>query len=375
LLIEVSQQSLSVALQHITPVVSTKSVIPFLSGIRLNVDDNGLTLTTANSGVMVQYRIPNDTQDLVIRKNGSVVIPSRYFTDIIRNMPAGIVTINGVQNVCIQSGKAIYNLNGMNPNEFPHFIKQETYSRLSLPNHDLKQMIKKVIFALSSSEARPVLTGVCCEVNDEHLRIVATDGIRLAAQTTNDYLIEDFQKNINVIIPGKHLSDYSKMLTDQQSTTFITIGSNIITFNTKNITFQSSLIEGTYPSIDRITPDTFTSEFIADTDILLSALERVTLLSGEGKVVKLIIKTINSIDLSSQTAEIGDVNEEIQVDELFGSQVNISFNGKYMIDILRCIDSEKVKVSFSDKWKPIVVQPSDNSGSLFLITPIRTPDY
>jgi DNA polymerase-3 subunit beta len=371
---EVSQKLLLTALNYITPTISTKAVIPILSGIKLQVNAIGLTLTTANTGMMMQYEIPYDNECLIVHNNGSIVIPSRYLVDIIRNMPSGLIKfkINTAFNICIQSEKAIYNLNGMNPDEYPQLVKYEHCSRLILSNYHLKQLIKKVAFATSSSEARPALTGVSYALNKDHLRFVASDGIRLSSQTTNKFISDQLDKVISVIIPGKHLFDFSKTLIDDQSTTYITIENTTITFKNNNLTMQSSLIEGTYPTIDRIVPETFNSEIVVVTREFLHALERVALLSGESNIVCLVINSVQSIELSSKTAEIGDVFEEIQLEELIGEQISISFNGKYMMDIIRAIDSEKTRIKLTDKWKPIVVQPIDIPESLFLLTPIRT---
>jgi DNA polymerase-3 subunit beta len=372
----VSQKLLSSAVHYITPAVSTKSVIPILSGIKLHVDNNGLILTAANTGMMMQYEIENDSENLIVHNSGSIVIHSRYFVDIVRNMPYGLIKIeiNDGLNVCIQSGMARYKLNGINPEEYPNLVKHEHCGKLTFSNHHLKHIIKQVTFTISTSETRPVLTGVSCEISNDQLRFVATDSIRLSSQTTNKFTTEHFDKSMTVIIPGKQLLDFSRLLTNEQGITDIAIGGNTITFKTNNLTLQSSLIEGTYPSIDRLKPETFTSELIVETTKFLRALERVTLLSGESNNVKLILMTVNSIVLSSKTEAIGDVVEEVIIEELDGKQLSVTFNGRYMVDIIRAIDSKKVKLRFTDKLKPIVVQPIDNPNSFFLITQIRTPD-
>jgi DNA polymerase-3 subunit beta len=241
LLLEVSQKSLYTALLYINPAVSNKGVIPILTGIKLHVDYSGLILTASNTAMLMQFKIPNDNVHLIVHNTGSIVISSRYFIDIIRNLPHDLIKIEIIEdlNVYIQSGKAKYNLNGMNPEEYPQIINQEHYSRLSFSNHHLKQLIRRVAFAVSSSEARPALTGVSYEINNDQLRFSASDGIRLSSQTTNKFISEHFDNFLTVIIPGKHLFDLSKVLNDEHSTTDITIGSNTITFNTNNSTFAA----------------------------------------------------------------------------------------------------------------------------------------
>jgi DNA polymerase-3 subunit beta len=373
LFVEVSQKSLSTALQHVIKAVSAKSPIPILSGIFLQADSKGLTLIACNSAMMLQYEIPSYRDNLIIQKSGSIVAPARYFIDIIRNLPAGLVTLETKENlvICIRSGKVIYRLCGMDPVEYPQMASMDSPDLIDFPNHFLKKLISQVAFAVSSSESRPILTGVSCQYDGEQLKLLATDGIRLASRVTK--VSNKLNRNIsNVIIPGKNLFEFSKMLTDEQATTDIFIGDNRIVFKTQNLLMQSSLIEGTYPSLDKIAPEAYTTEIIMDSITFLHALERVSLLAGDDNVVKLIVSSSNTIDLVSRTLEIGDVMEEVQLEELHGDHLTVHFNGKYMIDILRSMDCNQVKLGFSGKWSPIIVQPTDSSTSLYIITPIRS---
>ncbi|WP_171693291.1 DNA polymerase III subunit beta [Paenibacillus germinis] len=371
--VEVSQKLLSNALQYVTNAVPARSIIPILSGIKLKVGPCGMTLTAGTIDMMLQYEIPYEKDHMSVHESGSMVIPARLFTEIIRNLPIGLVTLETKKglNVVIRSGKAAYHLSGMDPEVYPQISNFEYSQMISLPNDQFRKIIKQVCFAISSSDSRPVLTGVSCQFDNENLRLVATDGIRLASRVINvgNKLIKNFS---NVIIPGKHLSNYSKMLHDEQAATDISIGDNKITFKTNNLIMQSSLIEGTFPSLDKLTPDAFTTEITFDSIIFLRSIERASLLAEEHNIVKLHISSNNIIELSSRATGIGDVLEEVEFDELYGDQISVCFNIKYMIDIMRSVDCSKVKIRFSGKWNPIIVQPIDNQTSLYIMTPIRS---
>ncbi|MBP1994896.1 DNA polymerase III subunit beta [Paenibacillus eucommiae] len=375
MLIKISQKLLMNGLQYVAHAAATKNAIPILSGIKLEADRRGLTLTAGNLGMMLQYRIPYNEEEAVVYEGGSIVVPSRHFVEIIRNLPAGLIKleIKGAFNLGIHSDNAVYHLCGADAGDYPQISELNLHSRFTFSKDQLKSLIRRVSFAVSTSEARPVLTGVMCHFSSEDLRLIATDGVRLSSQTTNHYITTELASTATyVIIPGKHLSDYAKMLGDEHTSTELGIGDNKIIFKSNNLLMQSLLIDGTYPSVDKVKPEICTTEIVLDTFHVWHALERVSLLAGESKVVKLQVSSTNSIVLTSQTAEIGDVMEEVPVEELIGDEITVHFNGRYMIEIMRAIDSKQVKLSFSGPSKPILVQPTDTLNSFYMITPIRS---
>ncbi|WP_029192897.1 DNA polymerase III subunit beta [Paenibacillus harenae] len=372
-MIEISQRLLCKALHLLSGAVSAKNVIPILTGMKLHADHTGLTLTAGHTGMLLQYKFPADDDQVTVRQPGSIVIPARYLTDIIRHLPAGTVSITSSEdyNVIISAGNAVYRLCGMSVDEYPSIAGSEHSDILHCPNLALKKMIKQVSFAVSTSEARPVLTGVSCRIEEEQVRLVASDGVRLASR------IMPLQKKSGstfpaVIIPGKHLTDFSKMLHDEQASTAISLGRNTILFQTNSISMQSSLLEGSYPSTDKLAPEAFTTEMTVNTFDLLHALERVSLLAGDNKAVKLSIESDQTMELTSRTAAIGEVTESIAIEALVGEKLAISFNGKYMLDIVGVMDCGKVHIRLTGRRNPIIVQPADSSGSLYIVTPMLT---
>lgn len=374
MLIKVSQPLLNHALQQIAHAVPAKSVIPILSGIKLEVELDGITLTACNGSMMLQCKIPLSENHVIVHLIGSAVIPARYFIDIIRNLTADLITLTIDQNlsISIQSGNAMYRLNGMDPEQFPQMADDfDNQDNIQLPNLLLKKWIKQVSFAASLSETRPVLTGVSCQFDHNEFKMLATDGVRLASRKTA--LNHSFtERHAHIIVPGKNLINYAKILNDEEASTDVTIAGNRILFKSNNLMMQSSLLEGTYPSIDKITRISYTTEIAVNSSRFLPALERVTLLAEKDNIVKLHLSSENTAQLSSKTAEVGDAIEEVSLEEINGDQLTIFFNGKYMIDIMRAADSGKVLLRFSGKWSPIIVQPADNLTALYVLTPIRS---
>ncbi|MDF2717152.1 MAG: hypothetical protein K0R28_4077, partial [Paenibacillus sp.] len=221
------------------------------------------------------------------------------------------------------------------------------------------------------SETRPLLSGVLCKFDGRDLRFVATDSVRFASRTSP---VEQHTgpQVYAAVIPGKGLSELAKLLDEQGETTLVADEAHI-RFRSAGMSLYCSLLQGAYPPIDKLVPSSHMAEVTVDTNNVLRAIERVTLLAGEGSVVQLRTNPEQSVELISGTTEIGDVREAVQIENMVGSHVAISFNGKYMADILRAVDSANVTFRFTDKLGPIVAVPVEQRASaLYLLTPIRT---
>lgn len=376
--IEVSQASLLHALQQTARAVPASSPLPLLSGILLRIHRGGMTLVAGDSPMVIRTDIRSPQPDLRPEAESSgLVVPARTFTDIVRKLPPGLVVLERTDRfmLCIRAGSGVFRLCGTDGAEYPASpVMEEPLLQLRLPNDALKTMIRQVVFAVSSSETRPILTGVLCSYDGKRLRLVATDSVRFAS-TTAIVEQESDTPPFEAVIPGRCMAELAKMLQDGQEETTIDADQGLVRFQTADMTLSCSLLHGAYPPIDRLVPAKPSSEIKVDTEKLLQAIERVTLLSGEGSVVHLHTVSPQSAALVAHAAEIGDVREEVPIETLLGGSVAISFNGKYLTDILRAVGSGVLKLRFYDKLGPIAAEPesvSDCSSSLYLLTPIRT---
>jgi DNA polymerase-3 subunit beta len=375
-LIQVSKDSLSAALQVVLKAVSANSPLPVLSGIKIQAGASGLILTASNLSMTIEYKIPENLEKLIVEKSGEIVVPARYFYEIIRKLDPGVVRLEVVEALMlsIQSEHTQFRLCGMDATEFPriHYIDHPSIQKISMNNTLFKQIIKRVVFAVATSETRPVLTGVALHINNHFIGVHATDGIRLAQHV--EYLDNHMVANLSVVIPGSTLADLSKMLSEGgDDATEIEIGNKQIRFISNGLTVQSALLEGAYPSITNLIPHSYLSEIIVNTGLLLRAAERVSILAGES--VTLSVLPSQQLQLLSRSAEVGDVQEEIILEQIEGEPFRVSFNGKYCRDILRAIDSEKLRIKFAGKDKPLVIEPLETTSStLYLMTPMRIRD-
>ena len=376
--ITVQRDKLSTAVSHVMKAVSTRTTMPILTGIKLKADEEGLTLTASDSDISIEVHIPPyeaEEWGVTVHKPGSVVLTARIFGEIVRKLPHDEIELAADERlmVTIRSGQSEFTISGMNADEFPQLLQLEEEKVFSIPSDLLKTLIRQTAFAVSTSEMRPILTGIMWSLEQGELTFVATDSHRLATRKALVECSPELRFH-NVVVPGKSCNELVKILDDSQDLIDIVVGDNQIMVKVKHILFYSRLLEGTYPDTSRIIPQGSKTEMVVNAKDFLQSIERASLLSREGKsnVVRLTTVEGRSIEVSSNAPEIGKVVELFQPLSLSGEELKISFNARYMMEALRSLDNAEIKVSFTGSMSPFVLKPTDNDWILHLILPVRT---
>lgn len=368
----VLKQPLVDAVSHVSIAVSSRTTIPILTGIKMTVNESTHLLTASDSDISVQVEMPLEA--LTVKESGSVVLPARFFVDLVRKLPGESVEIEvGEQyTTTIRSGQSQFQLNGMDPDEFPRLPQLHEEGVFSIPSNLLKTMIRQTLFSVSTAESRPVLTGILWELQDNVLRFVSTDSHRLARREAQVEMEEEPPVN-RAIVPGKSLADLNKLLDDDDQLVDVVLTDNQLVIKTANILFYSRLIEGNYPDTSRIIPQSSKMAVVLNTREILSSIDRASLLtqSGKNNVVKLVADD-QKLEITANTPEVGNATETVEVSEFSGDPLKISFNAKFMMDALRAVDSEQIRVAFTGAMAPFIIQPTDNDSLLYLILPVRT---
>jgi len=358
--------------------ISTRTTIPILTGIKIVATNEGVTLTGSDSDVSIESFIPKeeDGDELVeISSTGGIVLQAKFFGEIVKKLPMDTVemeVINQFQTV-IRSGKAEFNLNGLDPEEYPHLPQISEENIIRIPTDILKNVIRQTVFAVSASETRPILTGVNWQLEGSRLSCIATDSHRLAKRSAEVETTGDLQYNI--VIPGKSLNELSKILDDTNEPVEIVITQNQILFKAKHLLFFSRLLEGNYPDTSRLIPSESKTELIINTKEFLQAIDRASLLAREGRnpnVVKLSTLSSGVIEISSNTPEVGKVVEQVQSNSIDGEDLKISFSAKYMMDALKALEGLEIKINFTGAMRPFIIHPMNDESIIQLILPVRT---
>lgn len=355
--------------------ISPRATLPILTGIKIDATNEGIVLTGSDSEISIEITIPNqvDGQEIInVVEPGSVVLPGRFFVDIIKKLPGKEVKLstNEQFQTLITSAHSEFNLSGLDSDQYPLLPQVSSDDALQLPVKVLKNIIAQTNFAVSTSETRPALTGVNWLIQQNELLCTATDSHRLAVRKLK---LEEEIEDKNVIIPGKALAELNKIMTDSEDRIDIFFASNQVLFRVGNVNFISRLLEGHYPDTSRLFPENYEIKLGLNNSDFYHAIDRASLLAREGgnNVIKLSTGD-TQIELSSTSPEIGTVKEEVTANDVEGGNLKISFNSKYMMDALKAIDNEEVEVEFFGTMKPFILKPKDDDTVTQLILPIRT---
>ncbi|TYP75335.1 DNA polymerase III subunit beta [Paenibacillus methanolicus] len=374
----IRKDQLNDAIQQVSKASSSRPAIPILGGIKFDVTHQGVTLTASDTDISIQSFIPVEDGDQIIAsidKPGSVVLPAKFFVEIVKKLPSENVEIevkDGHQTL-VRSGSTDIQMVGLDPEEFPVLPTIDQSESISVPGDLIKSMIRQTVFAASTSEQTPILTGVLWNLQEDQFKFVATDRHRLASRTAS-VSTESGLRFSNVVIAGKTLAELSKLVPDDNTLVEIVVADNQVLFKIGHVLFFSRILDGTYPDTSKIIPQNFKTELVLHTKKLTDAIDRAYLMSREEKtnIVRLATQDDGMVEISSSSTELGRVTEQLEVKQFTGDPLRVAFNSKYMLDALKVIDSEYLFVGFNGPMSPIIIKPTDHPHSLHLILPYRT---
>lgn len=373
---EIVRDELLDALNDVMKAISSKVAIPILTGIKIEVNENGMSMTGSDSDITIRTFIPveRDGKELIkISEQGSIVLQARVFSEIIRKLPTNEVKINVTDGLLtlIHSGKSEFKLIGSNPDEYPILPEVKDEHSFSLPADLMKSIIRETVFAVSQQETRPILTGVHWTVEEGKLSCVATDSHRLARRLASPENMPTIP--FSFVIPGKSLQELNKILPDSDSPVKIIIAEQQVLFKTDHVLFYSRLLEGNYPDTSRLIPTESKTSVTVNGRALLQSIDRASLLAKEDRNNIVRFSTEDKmIEISSNSPEIGKVEELVEAIQITGEELKISFSAKYMMDALRAIDGQDIEIQFTGAMRPFILKSADDDSILQLILPVRT---
>lgn len=373
--ITIKTSLLNESLNKVSKALSSKTPNPILTGLYFEVLDSGLKLIANDSNILIHSFIPlyvNDEKVMEIEEHGKAIIPGKLFQEVIKKVNQSYVEISLYENKYINVffGESNFTLNGMDVDDYPPVNIITNNDPIILKKETLYQLIKQTVFATSSSENRPILTGINFKIEDNFLTCVATDSYRLAQKKI---ALDKEYPNINIVIPGRSLHELEKIIFDTDGEIYLYLSSNKAIFKFENNIFQTRLLEGKYPETSKLIPNDFGLKLTFDKEELYNSIDRVSLLSRESStnVVKLEVNDSDEVIISSKSAEIGKVIDKIKVLEKEGAPITITFNSRYLIDALRSYNDNNIKVMFTGEIRPFILKGNDNNITQ-LVLPVRT---
>ncbi|MDD6793964.1 MAG: DNA polymerase III subunit beta [Clostridiaceae bacterium] len=343
--------------------ITGKSTMPILEGIYINATKDGLTLIGSDMDVSIETKVQAD-----VLEEGTVVIDSKIFGEIIRKLPNSDVRIEIIESDTVQitCQKSVFNVVYMNADEFPSLPQIDEEKKIEVPQNILKNMIKSTSFAIAQDETRPILQGILFELKDRKLNLVALDGYRLAIKS--EYLDSDF--NIEVVIPGKTLNEVSKILEDDDSIVDITFTNNHILFNLAQTKIISRLLDGKFVNYNSLLPQEHKLIVEVKRQDLQNGIERASLMAKEGNsnLIKLEIQDDTLVITSN--SQLGKVREEVVIN-LQGEGVQIAFNSRYLLDVLKNMEDDMVIMEMTSSVTPCVIKAKETDSYKYLVLPVR----
>lgn len=358
-------------LSNVVKAISSKNIIPILNGVKFELTNEGLFLTASDSELTIRAFIDKDSISN-IENEGSIIIQSKYILDIIRKMPSDEINfelMDGLK-IKISSDNSQYDLNCLDPKEYPSLKLEEVEKPIVLDGTTFKSIISQTAFAISTQELRPLLTGLNFNIVGDVLECIATDSYRLAKK--NIKLENPVDDDINIVIPGKNIMELDKIIVDEEPVE-MHVFSNKVLFKYKNIIFQSNLLSGTYPNTSNLIPKDFAIIINTKLDSFFSAIDRAALLTQnkDKNIVKMKLKD-SQLVINSYASEIGKVEEKLDVETKDDATIDISFSAKYMLDALKTIKDEEILILLNGEVKPIVIKSVTDESLIQLILPIKT---
>ena len=380
-----SQESLIHGIQTVQKGISNKIGLPIYNGILFEVSkDNKVHLFATDLEIGIDCYIPAQ-----VIEGGAVVIPNRIISELIRKFPEGNIEVESKENniTTIKENNSVYKILGFSADEFSNFPEIEIKSKIKLSQKILKDTIQKTIFSASRDENRSFLNGALFKIINNKIEVVTTDSHRLSLKTIPVPKIdENIIQEGEVIIPYRTLSELYKLLTDEKEVFVeINVGEKQIVFilfpngQKNSIRIYSRLIEGQFPNYHQIIPKSFKTEIKINTDEFRNKMERISLFVREDlNTVKLKIE--NKEDVSEKKCEIiikalsqniGEAHETIICFKK-GKDIIITFNSKYILDVLKIIKTKNIEIKFNDPLNPVIIHPEKDKNYLYILMPVRT---
>jgi DNA polymerase-3 subunit beta len=368
--ITIERSELIKSLGHVQGVVERRNTIPILSNVKIEATDGRLTLNATDLDLdMVDSVVAN------VAIIGATTIPAHTLYDIVRKLPEGSqveLSTVGDGQMKLSAGRSRFILSCLPTDEFPVLSGGELPHNFNIKAAELRSLIDRTKFAISTEETRYYLNGIYLHKADRDgvnvLRAVATDGHRLASVEAPLPLGAE---NISgVIVPRKAVAELRKLIDESGDEVVIAMSENKIRFSFDNAVLTSKLIDGTFPDYQRVIPSGNDKNMDVNCKLFSDAVDRVSAISSEkSRAIKLVLNE-GLLSLSASSPEHGSAVEEIEVNYQ-GDAVEIGFNSAYLLDITRQIEGDTAQISLADGNSPTILREMDDASALYVIMPMR----
>ena len=364
----VSREAILKPLQLVAGVVERRHTLPVLANIQLVLEDKQLSLTGTDLEVEIIGRLTVDN----VASSGEITVPAKKFVDICRALPdnSNIEFTLEEQKVTVKSGRSRFTLSTLPAAEFPSVEQGKDDLKFQCAQKAIKHLIERTSFAMAQQDVRYYLNGMLWEVSPKALRVVATDGHRLAMCTSDIDTDIELAEQVQAILPRKGVIELSRLVTDSDDSVEVLLGSNHIRAITPEYTFTSKLVDGKFPNYERVLPKGGDKEVIGDRADLKQAFARTAILSNEKyRGVRLLLEP-GQLTIVANNPEQEEAEDHVVVDYQ-GDSLEVGFNVSYLQDVANVLDVDKIKMTLSDSNSSVLLEEPENSDVLYVVMPMR----
>ncbi len=350
-------------LKAVQNIVGSKGTIPVLQNVLLEANGAELSMMTTDLDITIKCKV-----DCEVAEPGATTLPVKLLFNSISKAAEGLVEISVDENesATITAGSARYKLAGLPERDFPRLPQDEESYGYDMPCLTLKEMLRKTSYAASQDDTRRTLKGVLMSFRDMKLTMVATDGRRLALVENEMEFPKDAERDI--VLPSKAVQEVQRALGNEANVK-IQIQKSLVCFQIENVTIFSKLVDDQYPNYAQVIPQNCAEQIIVDRQLLLDALDRASVMTmDEAHSTKLIFDS-NHLTVMSAANEIGSASDEVPI-KYIGERIEIMFNPSYVMDPLKAIDDDEVRIELNNGHSPAVIKCS--IPFLYVLMPLRT---
>lgn len=366
----ITREKLQEGLAAVAPSIPAKTTLPVLANILVETTERGIRLSGTDLDIAVSTEVAAD-----VESQGAITIPAKKLSEIAKELPPSPVKVAsaGEQRVTLECGRSRFKLLGLPRDEFPSFPSVRFNESWRIKSGDLQKLIQHTSFAVSTEESRPILNGVLWELRPERMRMVATNGHRLAKMEIP--ITSAGAPSSDLIVPPKALEQIRRLFPAEEELE-IARGDNHLGFRSPFTSVFTRLIEGPYPNYEGVIPKDNERVAIADKAALQSALRRMSIVaSDQTHRIRLAFNTA-MLKFSVQTPDLGEAQDELPI-RYTGDPLEIGFNATYLLEILRYMPTDEVKLTFKAPERAATLEPegwSDPAQYLCLVMPLRLVD-
>lgn len=342
--------------------ISSRTTLQILDGILIETMNDKIKLTATDLEISIETFI-----NCEVLQQGSIVVNSRIFGDIIKKLPDALINIEVINNnINIKCENSEFNIIGNPGVDYPDLPIIVEHDNFILPKDLFKNAIRQTVFATTQDETRPSLTGVLLEIQENQISFVSLDGYRLALRKipTNSDI------NLKIIIPGRSLNELNKILEDREEDITISAAPGQVIFNIGDTIVYSRLLEGQFFNYKDIMRKDHKTKVIVNKREFQNGLERASLLAKEEKANLVRLNVIDNNIIIRSNSEIGDVYEKLESNQE-GENLNIAFNSRYILEGIKIMDANEIELNFMGSLNPCIINGIDDESYTYLVLPVR----